>query len=222
MINTRRVLAAALVSAGTLFFSGIARADFVSHLGTDWQTSTTSLNINVNNTNQTSFLGHIGNTVGTNVINITTTTGTDTGAGNAIITPTGNGNSQDIFSSVTFAPNLAQNHYTSFSTRGSLPDNGNVFIKVTDNFDQTFTFTEQHNQDWPTIGIEALAGSGEFIKTVTVFTDLPAGFVNVKIVDFGFATAVPEASTWAMMVLGFFGVGFMAYRRRGQATLRLV
>jgi hypothetical protein len=41
-------------------------------------------------------------------------------------------------------------------------------------------------------------------------------------VDFGFATAVPEASTWAMMVLGFFGVGFMAYRRRGQATLRLV
>ena len=28
--------------------------------------------------------------------------------------------------------------------------------------------------------------------------------------------AVPEASTWAMMILGFAGVGFMAYRRRGQ------
>jgi hypothetical protein len=27
-------------------------------------------------------------------------------------------------------------------------------------------------------------------------------------------TAVPEASTWAMMILGFFGVGFMAYRRK--------
>jgi hypothetical protein len=25
---------------------------------------------------------------------------------------------------------------------------------------------------------------------------------------------VPEASTWAMMILGFFGVGFMAYRRK--------
>ena len=35
-------------------------------------------------------------------------------------------------------------------------------------------------------------------------------------------TAVPEASTWAMMILGFFGVGFMAYRRKGQVTLRLV
>ena len=28
--------------------------------------------------------------------------------------------------------------------------------------------------------------------------------------------AVPEPSTWAMMILGFFGVGFMAYRRRNQ------
>jgi hypothetical protein len=27
---------------------------------------------------------------------------------------------------------------------------------------------------------------------------------------------VPEASTWAMMLLGFAGVGFMAYRRKGQ------
>ena len=34
--------------------------------------------------------------------------------------------------------------------------------------------------------------------------------------------AVPEASTWAMMILGFFGVGFMAYRRRAQGSLRVV
>lgn len=31
-------------------------------------------------------------------------------------------------------------------------------------------------------------------------------------------TAVPEPSTWAMMILGFAGVGFMAYRRRNQPT----
>ena len=36
------------------------------------------------------------------------------------------------------------------------------------------------------------------------------------------STAVPEPSTWAMMILGFMGVGFMAYRRRGQPSLRLV
>jgi len=33
--------------------------------------------------------------------------------------------------------------------------------------------------------------------------------------------SVPEPSTWAMMILGFFGVGFMAYRRKSQMSLRL-
>ena len=32
-------------------------------------------------------------------------------------------------------------------------------------------------------------------------------------------TAVPEPSTWAMMILGFAGVGFMAYRQRKSAML---
>ncbi|UPK07660.1 PEPxxWA-CTERM sorting domain-containing protein [Bradyrhizobium sp. 170] len=31
-------------------------------------------------------------------------------------------------------------------------------------------------------------------------------------------SAVPEPSTWAMMILGFAGVGFLAYRRRNQAA----
>jgi hypothetical protein len=32
-------------------------------------------------------------------------------------------------------------------------------------------------------------------------------------------TAVPEPSTWAMMILGFVGIGAMTYRRRTSATL---
>jgi uncharacterized membrane protein len=34
-------------------------------------------------------------------------------------------------------------------------------------------------------------------------------------------TVVPEPSTWAMMLLGFVGLGFVGYRRarKGQATL---
>lgn len=35
-------------------------------------------------------------------------------------------------------------------------------------------------------------------------------------------TAVPEPSTWAMLILGFAGVGFMAYRRNRQDSVRLV
>jgi hypothetical protein len=35
------------------------------------------------------------------------------------------------------------------------------------------------------------------------------------------APAVPEPSTWAMMIFGFCGVGFMAYRRKSAPTFRL-
>jgi hypothetical protein len=34
-----------------------------------------------------------------------------------------------------------------------------------------------------------------------------------------FTAAVPEPSTWAMMILGFAGVGFMAYRRKNKMAL---
>jgi hypothetical protein len=38
----------------------------------------------------------------------------------------------------------------------------------------------------------------------------------------GQVAAVPEPATWAMMILGFFGVGFMAYRRKqAEPALRL-
>jgi hypothetical protein len=33
------------------------------------------------------------------------------------------------------------------------------------------------------------------------------------------SSAVPEPSTWAMMVLGFAGLGFLAYRRRRSDAL---
>jgi hypothetical protein len=40
--------------------------------------------------------------------------------------------------------------------------------------------------------------------------------------DFGTITpAVPEPSTWAMMILGFFGIAFMTYRQRKNITPRL-
>ena len=59
-------------------------------------------------------------------------------------------------------------------------------------------------------------GAGRLLQTAQVdATGSPSGTI-----DFG--SAVPEPSTWAMMILGFMGVGFMAYRRKTQASLRLV
>lgn len=40
--------------------------------------------------------------------------------------------------------------------------------------------------------------------------------------DFAAVTAVPEPATWAMMLLGFAGVGFLAYRRKSKPAFRLV
>jgi len=44
---------------------------------------------------------------------------------------------------------------------------------------------------------------------------------GVGLGSFGAVIApVPESSTWAMMILGFAGIGFMAYRRRNSTALR--
>jgi hypothetical protein len=51
---------------------------------------------------------------------------------------------------------------------------------------------------------------------------LGAGFYDVEstntngAAEFTLTAAVPGPSTWAMMILGFVGVGFMAYRKRNQ------
>jgi PEP-CTERM motif len=39
------------------------------------------------------------------------------------------------------------------------------------------------------------------------------------VLDAAVTSAVPEPSTWAMMILGFMGVGFMAYRRKSKPLL---
>jgi hypothetical protein len=58
--------------------------------------------------------------------------------------------------------------------------------------------------------------AGEVIESVT-FTSSSNAF---EVANFQVA-AVPEASTWAMMILGFLGIGFMAYRRKNGAPFRL-
>jgi PEP-CTERM motif len=40
--------------------------------------------------------------------------------------------------------------------------------------------------------------------------------VNFTVSD-NVVTAIPEPSTWAMLLIGFAGIGFAAYRRRTQS-----
>ena len=61
-------------------------------------------------------------------------------------------------------------------------------------------------------------GPNEF--KVFVHDGVDPAFLDTLVIDVTTASvgAVPEPSTWAMMILGFAGVGFMAYRRRNQNT----
>jgi len=62
---------------------------------------------------------------------------------------------------------------------------------------------------------------GSFTLTVQDL-NVPAGQQNTSVALTGTiesVAAVPEPSTWAMMILGFAGVSFMAYRRKSKPAL---
>jgi hypothetical protein len=88
---------------------------------------------------------------------------------------------------------------TEFSGAFSLSGNGQHF----------FTVDANNNDLISSIRFVATGGAVEDVRQVRI-----EGVESI--------TAVPEPSTWAMMMLGFAGVGFMAYRRRNQgSTFRL-
>jgi hypothetical protein len=61
-----------------------------------------------------------------------------------------------------------------------------------------------------------------FIGSLADPTFVPGTYLGAngdKLTITDITAAVPEPSTWAMMILGFVGLGFMAYRRKSQATL---
>jgi hypothetical protein len=75
-------------------------------------------------------------------------------------------------------------------------DANGLGFKTTDGAFDIFSENGTYEVDAGGLGI----GSGNFVLTAVA--------------------AVPEASTWAMMILGFVGVGFMAYRRKNHMTLK--
>jgi PEP-CTERM motif len=67
-------------------------------------------------------------------------------------------------------------------------------------------------------GNEHLQMNGSNGYQLSAYPGTGANFSSTFSVSAPFVAAVPEPSTWAMMILGFAGVGFMAYRRRNQTT----
>ena len=197
-----------------------AKADFVV-IGNGWQSSSTSLNITSQSGGTTSFTG----SVGAQTIGIATDVSVDTASGNAIISAH---SSSAPLRSVTFDP--VNGIFTSFSFRGSLDIEGEIKVTVTDNFGQEFIFFNANaNQNFGPFSVGAVTGTNEFINTVQISVASPNDFRSAKIFDFGnalapalLASSIPESSTWAMMIMGFCGVGFLAHRRKkGRAAIRV-
>jgi len=66
--------------------------------------------------------------------------------------------------------------------------------------------------------LETVSGS----LTTTIFYELYATDQSIpgyEYTSFVLASGVPEATTWAMLLLGFAGIGFMAYRRKSRPAL---
>jgi hypothetical protein len=64
--------------------------------------------------------------------------------------------------------------------------------------------------------IAANAGNEVFTVGAT-FANAQGGPETITVAHI---SAVPEPSTWAMMILGFVGIGFMSYRRRSRPAFR--
>jgi hypothetical protein len=80
-------------------------------------------------------------------------------------------------------------------------------LTAIDTMTVTGTGLQQVTLDWA--GIEEIAITG-------------GGYINDIQVNEPVVASVPELSTWAMMVLGFAGIGLLGYRRQNKMSFRIV
>jgi hypothetical protein len=100
--------------------------------------------------------------------------------------------------------------------------NGSNFVAVgTNDFVLTYNLTDLSNPQFipcNTPGFSCGAQTGNSAYDTSGFTT--TGNNSLWFIAGAQSTpAVPEPSTWAMMILGFAGIGFMAYRRRSKPAL---
>jgi choice-of-anchor C domain-containing protein len=129
-----------------------------------------------------------------------------------------NGSLSQIFDTV-----VGQAYDVQFYVAGN-PDGGPVIktfdagvtVSVPEFFDNS-GFTKSA-MGWTLYSFDFTATSISSTLTFSSTTNTPYGAAldNVSV------AAIPEASTWAMLLLGFAGVGFLAYRRKPSLALSAI
>jgi PEP-CTERM motif len=203
MIFVKR-LASAVCIASVVAFAGVnsANATFVID------------NVNASDSvdftkakNQATFFGTV---LSPDDVSFSATGNVDVANGNATIKPIKNG----TLTSLTIAP-VNSLLFDGFSFRGQLEKAGTITLTVQDaqgDAPQTFHFAVSNaNKDFSAFGISGLP-TDETIKSIIISDS--DGFKSLKQFAFDEVAPVPEPSTWAMMIVGFMGLGFVAYRKR--------
>jgi hypothetical protein len=121
----------------------------------------------------------------------------------------------------TYVPNPGANFPGTYNYAVSCSSSagGNV-CGSTYTFTASLTAAEQLAHDALVIG--APKGGGGFTQDNVAFVADLSASGNTGLAGTTLAPAVPEATTWAMMILGFCSVGFVAYRRRANGAFRFV
>ena len=230
MTNLRTALLAVSISAASLMASVSARADIVMVAANSIQ----GANVLFNNVSQsgTTVTGH---TQGGTIVEFA---GTTYGGGNII---TANGGQAALEGTATARLINLNWHLVGGNTFNNLEFNINTvlnngpngggatavnFTVYDDNLDP-FVFNNSGNNYALSNGqnfFGFVGINGQSISSIYMNFIGGNGVQSVEQIRLDEVTAaVPEPSTWAMMILGFVGVGFLAYRRRGQGqALRLV
>lgn len=219
-----------LIAAAIAFASTAAQADIVITTGVNNQGTDNVL------LNPATNVGTVTGTVGANdlLVNFTSTSGdvnhflsanpsgqatVSGGTGNTALTQLTFGlANNNTFTNAVFDINASHDGSVTIHLDGiNLTGAGQPIAGST--FSQDFVVDANGSNFF---SVRATNGQAIYDISLTAFNG--AVFQDVRQVRLGGGTitATPEPSTWAMMILGFAGVGFMAYRRRANGTLRLV
>jgi PEP-CTERM motif len=90
--------------------------------------------------------------------------------------------------------------------------------------DSTAYFYVSNGNQFTCFNDLGLACLGGYASAIVLYTDANdsvsvSGISESGNFEFGVVAGVPEPSTWAMMLLGFAGIGFVTYRRKSKLAL---
>jgi PEP-CTERM motif len=116
----------------------------------------------------------------------------------------------DATSRQVTAANLTTSSFGDFTLDGQFLPDGNLEVFL---INASFLFTLV--LDTPST---LALGQTTVVDPLASIASLGSNTLDAIHFDGAFTTGVPEPSTWAMMILGFAGIGFTAYRKRRKDT----